>query len=200
LVSRSPQPSGYFGISVSVDYPLVVVSATGEKASNVANAGKVYTFLLTSSPMPLSAITSPTPVIGQRFGVSVDINNHQLLVGTFTQSGKAFVYSFAPAGALPWNFVSELTPHDASGSFGYRVAIVNDIALIGAPNDSGDRGAVYEYRNIAGIWLEVAKHYSPQRMRRFFGSAVDLEEGGRRAVVGANGSPGTGAAYVFELQ
>jgi hypothetical protein len=181
---------------VSVDYPLVVVGASGEKASNVAKAGKVYTFLLTPNPMPLGVITSPIPVIGQRFGFSVDVNNHQLLVGTW-QGAKAFTYSFAPGS--PWNLVSELKPHDGSGSFGYSVAIVNDVALVGAPYDTGYRGAVYEYKDVSGTWWEVSKHYSPAVGAGYFGISVDLNENGRRGVVGAHSAYGTGAAFVFDL-
>ena|GEM_PF-1176658 len=93
-------------------------------------------------------------------------------------------------------------------SFGYSVAIVDDTAVIGAP-DAGTNGllqcgAAYVFVNGGGTWAQQGKLLAGDRAAwDFFGRAVGIS-GDRpgRVLVGAewaqtNGLSGLGAAYVF---
>ncbi len=88
-----------------------------------------------------------------------------------------------------------------AGTFGYSVAVDNDIMVVGAPGENSSFGAAYVFEKTNGAWGQVA-HLTPgtvQTMYRF-GFAVDVE--GQTIVVGADSTSNAldGAVHVFERQ
>lgn len=97
----------------------------------------------------------------------------------------------------------DTAPHD---SFGLRVAIDGDYAVVGAFQHDGagqDAGAAYIFHRTGGVWQQQAK-LVPDDAAAFdrFGFAVAID--GNRVLVGAQqkdgDGPQQGAAYLFERQ
>ena len=108
-------------------------------------------------------------------------------------------------GGNAWNLDGKLTAQDgAQDDFFGRVALSGNQALIGAPADDDrgtDSGSAYVFRNINGVWAQVAKlRASHGAADDNFGYSVALS--GDRALIGAYGDDdrgtNSGSAYVFE--
>jgi hypothetical protein len=89
--------------------------------------------------------------------------------------------------------------------FGYSVAIYNDYAIVGAPQDTvkGETtGAAYIFHKINGSWTQTAKLFAPNGVHGDnFGYRVDIYEdvvaiGAPKKVVGADA--GRGRVYIFK--
>lgn len=97
--------------------------------------------------------------------------------------------------------LTNLTASDAQAGdqFGLSVSAHGDRILVGTPfdDDAGeDSGSAYLFRFVDGRWAEEAKlGASDANAGDEFGIQVALE--GEVALIGARGSAGTGAAYVF---
>ncbi len=139
---------------------------------------------------------------GDRFGIAVDVQDHQVIVGAYyaetdglDKAGTAYIYTENASG---WS-ETKLVPSDpqALGRFGSSVAILGDLAMVGA---SG-AGAVYVFAFDGSEWTEVQKLTSGNG-NDHFGASVDLS--GDAALVGARSADlanfNAGAAYVFRLQ
>jgi hypothetical protein len=100
-----------------------------------------------------------------RFGGSVAISGDIILAGApfadvdHTDQGAVYVFQRDPVTGW-WNEIDKLVASDgASGDlFGWRVAMDEDRAVIGAlaeNNQNGvDAGAIYVFRRQAGIWTQ----------------------------------------------
>ena len=141
------------------------------------------------------------------FGWAVAVDGDTALVGApGTGESIGVVYVFARVAGL-WAQQQQLTAADAvtGTNFGSSVALVGDMALIGAVGDSGFGqeipGAAYIFIRYGGLWtqrqkLSAADGATGDR----FGATVALV--GDKALVGApyhavGGRPSQGAAYVF---
>jgi len=87
------------------------------------------------------------------------------------------------------------------GSFGRKVAIKGDVALVAAPLEGG--GAVHVYTRAGSVWTEQAPLVANDIMEQdYFGLGLDFD--GETAVVGAPGNAFyptvRGAVYVFTLR
>jgi hypothetical protein len=87
------------------------------------------------------------------------------------------------------------------GLFGAGVSISGDTAAVGAPDENaGDAffaGAVYVFVRNGGVWTQQAHLVaSDASTHLFFGSSVAIS--GDTLAVGANGTGGSNAVYVFE--
>ncbi|HET7924325.1 MAG TPA: hypothetical protein VFL30_05465, partial [Rhodanobacteraceae bacterium] len=82
--------------------------------------------------------------------------------------------------------------------FGISVAVVGDIALIGASYENGGQGAAYVFQRSSGVWSETQKLVaSDGAANDWFGQSVAFD--GDTIVIGAPQylDFGNGAAYVF---
>lgn len=84
----------------------------------------------------------------------------------------------------------------ANDGFGYHVAISGDYAVIGTPNDDGNRGAAYVFSRTNG-WVQQTKLLAPDGVAGdLFGFNVAIS--GDYAMVGAWADDGSrGSVYVF---
>lgn len=100
------------------------------------------------------------------------------------------------------------SPDGVNGdAFGYGVAMnaAGDYALVGAPNDdpTTNKGSVYVYKLIAGIWTYQSKFYS-SRKQHYFGQTISMNAAGDYAAITDPGDTGlsasggsTGVVYIF---
>ena len=163
--------------------------------------------------------------LNDNLGGSVAISGNYVIVGAVngksnnTSSGAAYI--FEKTGSGNWVQKAKLVASDATNlaKFGSSVAILGDLAVIGAPgaSDSGysNAGAAYLFqRNGAGVWSQTDKFTATittagttttaAGTNHSFGSSVTIGSA-TRLVVGAPGAnknsllANTGAAYIFEL-
>jgi len=119
-----------------------------------------------------------------------------------TESGSAYVFREI-AGV--WQQVAKLVASDAApgDQFGASAALHGHTAIIGAyTSDVGgsDRGAAYVFREIAGVWQQVAKLTAADgEDGDFFGWSVAVD--GATAIIGArwddDHGANSGSAYIF---
>jgi len=137
------------------------------------------------------------------FGWSVAASGNRVVVGvpydmnvTVPTPGSAYLLERAEG---VWNEVVKLTPADGAAfdAFGEAVALEGELALIGAADHEGARGAAYLYRNISGSWQLSAKLVASDRVTGArFGKSVAISSD--TIAVGASGySQGRGAVYIF---
>jgi hypothetical protein len=145
---------------------------------------------------------------GDEFGWSVDIFNNFAIVGAEydddngSSSGSAYIYQYS---GTSWVQTQKLVPSDGAASdyFGYRVAIYEDTAIIGAfaDDDLGSvSGSAYIFTNDGNTWTQTDKLLaSDGNANESFGDVVSIH--GSYLIVGApgedSGFTNQGAAYIF---
>jgi hypothetical protein len=133
------------------------------------------------------------------FGISVAISGGVAVIGTSNGGGfgSAYVYRF---DGTAWTEEQKLLASDgASGDrFGYSVALLGDVAVIGAEDDddNGDKsGSAYVYRFDGIDWIEEQKLLaSDGTAGDGFGHSVTLSAD--EAVIAAFGND---SAYVYRF-
>lgn len=153
-----------FGYSMAADGETLVVGAPGEASSatgvngnaaddSAADAGAVYVFVRTDGVWTQQAyLKASNTGAGDRFGASVQIQKHSIIVGatmedsgadgvngdqtsnTAANSGAAYI--FVRSGTT-WTQQAYLKAIDSEPGdlYGASVAIFGDTALVGAPED-----------------------------------------------------------------
>ncbi len=233
LVSKDRTALDNFGWSVSISGDYVISGAIGEDEDTaglnfVSGAGSAYIFKNNSGSW-----VQHTKVIGysystdDNFGHSVDMDTGFAIIGAPNEdedqnetdqklnAGAAYIYKNISGN---WTRVQKLVASDRSNAdnFGSAVSIRGNYAFVCAAkndfdslgNDSlYDAGAVYIFKNIAGIWTQVQKVSAKDRGKGDeFGSSVSIHD--NLAIIGAvyeaedeNGSNTVayaGSAYIFK--
>ncbi len=188
-----------FGQALGVAGPDVLV---GEP--NIEDQpGRVYVYrkkgAAWSDAAALSAVDgAPADGFGNTLAASGDL----LLVGALrANQNRGAAYIFRRTGGT-WQQVARLAARDGSPAenFGAALAISSQIAVIGAPGQNLQQGAVYVYRRNGDAWTQEARLVSPNAAdRQFFGQAVAIA--GDRIIVGEPGHGSrAGAVHVFARQ
>ncbi|MEM7456485.1 MAG: hypothetical protein AAF456_19220 [Planctomycetota bacterium] len=153
----SPDPNFLrgFGGSVAVDQSIVVVGCD-RIAGNIAVTPGVYIYDLNSATpsVPIVEILDPDPQSQSRFGISVDIRDSIVMVGSVFNStpdfGRAYLFDLNSANPeVPFQTIDHPDGQQRS-NLGSSVSISRNFAIVGADgNDSPgtDVGAVFVYRN-----------------------------------------------------
>ncbi|MCF7794388.1 MAG: FG-GAP repeat protein, partial [Candidatus Cloacimonetes bacterium] len=108
---------------------------------------------------------------GDYFGYATDLYDDILIVGRPGGSNDEKAFIFQRGGDGTWNLVRTLDPSEAPEmdettdnnlAFGWSVAINDEWAVVGAPNDNSENGtqplvgdqagAIYTWRKVAGVW------------------------------------------------
>lgn len=138
------------------------------------------------------------------FGQSVAVSGDTIVVGASGDSGKglfsgaAYVYRFDGSS---WVEEQKLVASDAMelDSFGFPVAVEDDVILIGATGDDdsgGNSGSVYVFRHDGSAWVEEQKLLADDGEEfDYFGSMVSLS--GETALIGSPYTDDGGSVYVF---
>lgn len=200
VTPNDARPFDLFGVSVDLDGDAMVVGAWGVSAlGNLA--GSAYVFRRSGGIWVQEAkLFASDAAAGDRFGVSVAIDNNWLVVGANGDSAfHGAAYVFERVGAA-WIERGKLAPSGSAGAaqFGRRVAIEADTVAVGATEENSSAGAVYVFRRSAAVWaLEAELGASDAATAHRFGSGIALN--GQLLAVGAHQfRAGAGAAYVFE--
>lgn len=155
----------HFGESLSISGGALVVGAHSHDG-NRRDSGAAYVFTLEEGEWTQMAKLVPDDNRGgDNFGKAVAIDGDTIVVGALgndeaeLNAGAAYVY--AREGG-EWTLQSKLMARDARAedSFGYRVAIDGDLAVISAPGadtSGANSGAAYVFRRADGAWEQAAK-------------------------------------------
>ena len=191
-----------FGTAVALDGDTALVTAFNDD-DNGFDSGSVYVFERASGVWTQTAkLTHNDAAPNDGFGWSVAIEADTALIGMFkdddngAESGSAYVFERASG---VWTQVAKLTPSDgaAGDSFGLRVSLDADTALISASNDDSSAGSTYVFVRVGGVWTEQAKLTASDRAAGdHFGNDVALD--GDTALISAHtDDSNAGSAYVF---
>lgn len=197
----------WFGISSAISEDIAVVGALfdGQVASN-AGAAYVYRFDGSIWIQEQKLLPNP-PATGDRFGVSVAVDQQVIVVGAhFDNNNAGSTYVFRYDGSS-WVFEQKLLPSFMHGGqlFGISVDIQADTIVVGAENTAkggSSVGAAFIFTFDGASWIEqqqlMANDPEPGDD---FGGSVALS--GSNLVIGStlddDYGENSGSAYVFEF-
>lgn len=202
--------SDFFGVSVDISGTKVVVGAYGDDDNgNASGSAYVYSFN-GSNWIEEQKLLASDGIASDLFGISVSIQQNNVLVGAVDGSGNATesgsVYFFNFNGTV-WSEVQEIFAYDgATGdSYGTSVSIDNNLAIVGASfdDDNGSAsGSIYVYELLNSNWNLVSKVTPTDGTSGdYFGISVEIDD--NNLITGAsfddiNGT-NSGSVYIFEL-
>jgi hypothetical protein len=210
-LSASDGGSGdLFGSSVALFGDTTIVGATFDPTGGQAHQGSAYVFMRTGvSWAQQSKLTRTT--VGGSFGSSVAFSGDRVVVGAPRDDIRAnqdqgSVYVFVRSGTT-WARESKLTAGDgaANDGFGRSVALFNDTAIVGAPDDgvgaNTRQGSAYVFVRDGTTWLQQAQLIASDG-EAFANFGFSVAVAGDTAIVGAHhyivgANDNQGAAYVF---
>ena len=197
-----------FGYSVDISGDLLIAGSTIHPLAT--REGAAYIFRRNAGIWVEEAmLLAPDGMYQDSFGCAVAIDGDTAVVGAFLadtegdSSGSAYVFSYDGAG---WSLKQQLSANEATVKFGASVDIAGDTILVGSPRDNIDgtsAGGAYVFTLDGGVWNQQARLVGSTTVAYdYFGYAVELDDDGVQAVIGAIFSdvaaPNAGAAYVFE--
>ncbi len=193
-----------FGRSVAISGATAIVGANAHDDNGI-DSGSAYLFDITTGQQ-LFKLLANDGAAGDWFGVSVAISGDTAIVGSYRDddngdnSGSAYLFDTTTGQQL-----FKLLPNDGAAfdSFGFRVAISGDTAIVGAGEDDDngiDSGSAYLFDTTTGRQLFKLLPDDGAADDRF---GVSVAISGATAIVGAfwhddNGS-NTGSAYLFDI-
>jgi len=209
LQPNDPGPLKGFGFDVALSDTLIAVGAAADNQL-ITHGGSAYVFDRATG-IQVCKLLPKDPFYDARFGNAIGISNDIVLVGAkFDRSHRGAAYVF---DALSGSQLQKLTASDGSTAgdgdwFGEWVAIDGEALIVGAHrNDDGlpwdsdcESGSAYLFKRnpLTGIWTETFKLTDPQgNCGDRLGRSVDICGG--KAVVGAEGVDGKGAAFVVDV-
>lgn len=191
-----------FGTALASDGKFIYVGADYEKTS-VTYAGAIYVFSVDDFALT-QRLTLAHPRGSDLFGGTISVRGDSMLVGT-TKIDRGYITFFTRGDDGSWTEGSRIVapiPAD-SGSFGRMVELRDDFALVTAPKEAGDKGAVYVYALGANGWTEH-QHLtaSDQANSDFFG--LSMASSGDTLVIAAPGNllypTERESVYIFQLR
>ena len=195
----------FFGFSVAVSGNTALVGATTAHH----HTGAVYVFTRGAQGWVQQArLTAADAFPRDGFGNAVAIDGNTAVIGAVDRGLNALrsfhgiggAYVFVRHGTT-WSQQALLLPDSLDNvvgeSFGFSVGLSGRTLLVGAPGDSGEQGAVFEFTRTGATWAQTAKFTGSNSVGfDTFGWALAFS--GNRAVVGAPQQDGfTGEAYIF---
>ncbi|MDI1445034.1 FG-GAP repeat protein [Polyangium sp. 6x1] len=211
LVAPDGAKDADFGVSVAIDGDTAIVGAHADDLI-AENAGAAQVFVRKDGVWaPEQRLVAADAEATDGFGYAVAISGDLAIVGAPNEDDPAenagAAYIFVREGGV-WKEQQKLVSPNAEilGSFGTSVAIVDDIALVGASREDGlgfDSGAAYVFVRDAsgGMWGLQKKLVPADGTSSHFGASVALSS--TTAVVGAPRDNvgmviSVGAAYVYD--
>ena len=185
LVPKDSAKLDGFGEAVDIQTSTLIVGAPGHTHGGVRFAGAVFVFVRDGDTWREQAkLTADDAGAGDQFGVSVDIGDDTIIVGSkkhdpdgVRDAGAAYI--FQRDGNI-WKQAAKLTsPKKRKGDhFGTGVATSRNIAIVGAPlSEEGgfSAGAAYSFVNADGVWNNGAT-VVPEvaHPNLFYGSAIAI--------------------------
>ncbi len=194
-----------YGYTASITDDYIAIGAYNKRAGR----GAVYIYEKPAEGWTdmteTTILSSPTQVVDDNFGYSVDITQTHCIIGCpgyNSNTGCTYIFKKPESG---WSNSAEyvtLTSSDGSANdyFGRSVSIDDKYIVIGQTS-ADSTGAAYVYEKNGENWAdmtETAKLTSSKEKRDdFFGGKVDIS--GEQIIVGAFCADNLkGAAYIFE--
>ncbi len=206
LTASDGLASGRFGIFANFDSSTTRVIIGAYHATN----GAAYIFSRSGTTWSQEAeLTASDGASGDGFGISDTLTSDgtRALVGSYaadpsghTNQGLAYVFS---RSGTTWTQEQELSAGDgvAGDLFGYFSKISGDGTrlLVGAYHHASVQGATYVYVRNGTTWSQEQElTASDGASNDQFGTTLDLNSDGSRAVIGAPGNASSlGAAYLY---
>ncbi|MBN1969771.1 MAG: hypothetical protein JXR48_13505 [Candidatus Delongbacteria bacterium] len=189
-----------FGSSVAIYGNYAVVGAPGDDNS----AGSAYVFLLNENGWnQVQKLTAPARESEDKFGTSIAINGHYIVVGapfSTSKNGAVFTYKLNNSN---WEYQSKIMASDGGqfDAFGESISISgNDLVVGASKNDDrgADSGSAYVFRFDGINWVQEANLLASDGLAyNYFGFSVSIDN--TTILVGAYGkNTYAGAAYIFE--
>lgn len=191
-----------FGYRLSLSGPYIAIGAPDD-SSDGASSGRAYIHSALDGSL-LFTLSNPSADFNDAFGRSISASDNWVLVGAHfdstagAQAGSAYVYDIT-TGALVYTFNNPFPA--ASDYFGSYVAVSNNYALIGTPNNdtgAGGAGTAYIYELATGTRLHTIANPTPLAGESF-GYRVALSDS--YAVISAYENAlgvNEGAVYVYD--
>ncbi len=157
----------------------------------------------------ITKLLAPDGADGDSFGQFISIDNTTMAIGAIRHDDNGVdtgsVYIFDKDVNGDWQQTAKLNASDgiANDRFGAQVALKGDALFVGSIADNGisyDKGAVYVFNRISGIWVESAKLIQPDPGTGINSSfATALSTDGDTVLVGSShyDAAGTNAGAVF---
>lgn len=150
-----------------------------------------------------AALRAAAGTASDGFGGFIAANENQMLVGAQrANDNKGAAYVFVRDGRGNWTQQGMLVANDGASGEAYAgaLAISGDLAVVAAPAQNKQTGAVYVFRRTGNNWRQEAKLLSPEPAEQeFFGQSVAIV--GDRILVGEPGyNERAGTVNVFTRQ
>lgn len=211
LTAEDRAEEDFFGHSVAMDGDYVVVGAFGDDDAG-SSSGSAYVFIRDQDTWTqIAKLTAPDAAAGDRFGISVDLDDGYIVIGADSDdddgemSGSAYIFEWT---GNEWVFGEKLTAEDAAmdDAFGTSVAVSSARVVVGAAlrdEIKTDVGAAYVFERGSEGWMQTTKLTAPDAAEaEHFGLSVAIQDDS--AVVGAYNDTDSlkedfsGSVYVFE--
>jgi len=209
VLAEPPTGSG-FGVDVAIEGGVMLVADTTNTVGGpIAGAARIFE-RESSGWKEVGLIAPPDPEFFGLFGFPVELSGDAALIGASGTDPAGLAYIFRRSSRDQWLLEATLESSDAAlgDFFGQSGAIDGDWAVVGAPGGfekTNLNGKVYVFHHEGdGVWTEHAiLTASDGDSGDRLGISVAID--GTRIIAGADlasidGTPGVGAAYVFELQ
>jgi FG-GAP repeat protein len=207
LIASDGATGDYFGYAVALSNGTVMVGAIAAAIGGNTYQGAVYEFGNVQVQFEEQKFTASDGADGDRFGISVAIDDDTALVGALLatvngHSAQGAAYVFERTGET-WTGVQKLVATDGAAfdRFGASVALEGDTALIGGWGAAGQQGAAWVFSRSGGTWSQQARlNADDGATNDFLGQSVALS--GDTVIAGAwganiGGNTDQGAAYIF---
>lgn len=208
LAASDGDMGDHFGNAIAIDGNVLVIGAVNDETGGLQSAGSAYVFRFDGVRwQEETKLVDPYPVALDTFGSSVAIRDDVILVGSPHSPGdneneSALVFRY---DGSTWELEQELAASDIlaeHAGFGISVALLEDVALIGAFRAHAFVGAAYLYQFDGSRWTFSASLEPSDQLHVQFGTSVALSVDGGSAVIGAPADSTlgfqSGAAYVFQ--
>lgn len=208
LVSSEPGPAARFGNAVAISGHTLVVGERFATVDGRAQQGAAYVFVRQGDTWTeQQRLVASDGAAGDLFGSHVAVNGDTAVVvapsaqvGSSFQQGAAYVFV---QNVDTWTEQQKLAISEGVAFQGLGpAAIIGDTIMLGQPNTSGARGAVFVFERAGAVWSEEQiLTASDGASGDAFGSLVEMS--GNKVAILAPGddigaSQNQGSAYIFE--
>jgi hypothetical protein len=207
-------PDNHFGVAVALSGDWLVIGANADTNGSMAFAGSAYVYRHDgSSWIEEQKLVANDADNGDSFGISVALSSRTLAIGAMNkdhpdQQNAGSVYIYNESGGH-WTEQAEFfsqNPTEGTG-WGQALAVIEDTALIGAPNadhpEFAAAGCVDVLTRNGDQWAFTQRQYSPEpNSTGYFGYAIS--HSGSDLIIGAVGEHApeyawySGSAYIMQ--
>jgi len=207
LVADDGAAGDELGYDAAMNPELIAVTAWNATVGGNTAQGAVYLFQTEAgSWTQVQKLVADDGAIFDNFGQSVALDGSTVLVGAngatiAGQGAQGAAYVFVNAGS-GWVQQQKVFSDDGAtlDNFGFSTAIRGTTMFVGAHQATVDghvhQGAVYLFTQSGSVWTQTQKlSASDGGANDAFGASMSFD--GTTLVIGATGTDGHGAAYVF---